>query len=370
MKIKIAIIINTISYRGPANVVLNILKSLDLKKYDVTLITLKNSNDQNIIKKLENNSINVKQFNIKGRLKVLRNIHFIREFINKSDFNIVHCHGITPDFICSSLNKDIKTISTIHCNLYEDYYSRFGKIIGFCAAKFDIMCLNKIDCNICCSKSVFNALKNKVKNIDYITNGIDLRKIESGETKDVISRGKYKIPEDAFVYVFVGSLNKRKNVKNLVSDFRKYREEDEYLIIVGDGEELSLCKSLTKDDSHIVYAGRQKNVYDYMKISNVYVSYSLSEGMSISCLEALANGNYLLLSNIPSHSELINSSNVYLGEIFNFDDFKSKKKLLRTKLTKTLNNSDVIKYHNENLSSFAMSTKYQKKYESLLEDND
>lgn len=366
MKIKIAIIINTVSYRGPANVVLNILKSLDKEKYDITLITIKDANDQSVIEKLESDGINVKQFNLKGRFSIFKNIKSIRKYINSSNFEIVHCHGITPDFICSNINSNIKTISTIHCNLYEDYYSRFGKIIGFFAVKLDIRFLNKIDCNVCCSKSVFDALKNKIKNLKYIVNGIDLRKNCDEECDLNLLKNKYKIPKNTFTYVFAGTLNKRKNVKNMIIEFKKCHAADEYLIIVGDGNDLEECKFLSKDDSNIIYAGRQRNVYDYMKLSDVYISFSLSEGMSISCLEALANGNYLLLSNIPSHSELVNNSDMYLGEIFDFNNFKQKKNILRKKINDVKDKTSIIKYHKDNFSSYAMTSKYQEEYDKLL----
>lgn len=366
MKIKIAIIINTVSYRGPANVVLNILKSLDKNKYDITLITIKDANDQSVIEKLESDSINVKQFNLKGKLNILKNIKSIREYINSSNFEIVHCHGITPDFICSNLNSNIKTISTIHCNLYEDYYCRFGKILGFFAVKMDIMFLNKINCNVCCSKSVFDALKNKIKNVKYIVNGVDLRKNCDEECDLNLLKNKYKIPKNAFIYVFAGTLKKVKNVKNMVIEFKKCHDDDEYLLIVGDGDDLEECKILSKDDSNIIYAGRQKNVYDYMKLSDVYISFSLSEGMSISCLEALASGNYLLLSNIPSHSELVNNPDMYLGEVFDFNNFKQRKCILRKKIDDVKNKSSIIQYHKNNYSSYAMASKYQEEYDKLL----
>ena len=90
---------------------------------------------------------------------------------------------------------------------------------------------------------------------------------------------------------------------------------------------------VVKKGTNILMLGYQNNVIDYYLASDIYISASCSEGFSMSILEALSAGNLLLLSNIPSHNEMINlESSIYLGETFDKNNFKEKKKKVCLKL--------------------------------------
>ena len=62
--------------------------------------------------------------------------------------------------------------------------------------------------------------------------------------------------------------------------------------------------------------------------SDIYTSFSTSEGLPVSIIEALNSGLLLLLSNIDSHREIVNiDKTMYIGEIFD-DDFSERKKIV------------------------------------------
>ena len=368
MKKKIAIIINSIDYRGPGMVVLNLLNNLNQDKFDISLITLRNKNNKNIISKLKENNIKVIEFGFKKAINVVLKKRYIIYYLKKEKFDIIHSHGIVSDYLCSYLPSTVTRITTLHCNMYEDYPNRYGKYKGTIIAKLHLSIINRLDLCICCSRSVYNAMDKYLSNGTYITNGIDIIKKES--TKK-ISRRDLKIPSDYIVYVFVGTLNKGKNITNLIKLFKNNKQDDEVLLIVGDGESFDECKEIAASDKSIIMVGRQVNVYDYLKLSNAYISFSKSEGMSISCLEALANGDFLLLSNIDSHKELIDSTTTYVGELFNEYNFKEKKEKLRQKI-KSLGNSynnELITCHEKYFSGKVMTKAYEKKYIEEIEKN-
>lgn len=356
---KILYIINYLKNSGPSRVVLNLLKTINKSRFDVTIITLKNEDDEKIINELKQLDIDVIQFKYSSNREIIKNIRKIRDLINSENSDIIHSHGIIPDFIISSSIICSKKITTIHNNMFEDYILSYGKFKGTFMCNFHIMILKKFDKVVCCSKSSYDSLKNKIRNLSYIRNGSDVVRPLKSEL-----RKKIGIPQNAFVYIYCGVLTKGKRVIELIDKFNSSLKENEYLLILGDGplyEEVVKCSN-----DYIKVLGFQKNVMEFYSISNVYVSNSSSEGFSMSIIEALGCNLYLLLSDIPSHKECFFIDNkTYLGEYFNDDNFVEKKNILSEKI-KVENNSRLSDFQEKYLSSRSMTNEYEKSYSSLV----
>ena len=130
--------------------------------------------------------------------------------------------------------------------------------------------------------------------------------------------------------------------------------------MLGDGDLKDKCQKY--DSSQIKILGFKDNPIDYMQASDVYTSNSGSEGFSISIIEALECGLYLLLSEITSHIECFNiDSNYYIGEFFSSDTYDDKKKLLRLKMSNDRKKL-IKKFKKVYLSSEKMKNEYKKYY--------
>lgn len=106
--------------------------------------------------------------------------------------------------------------------------------------------------------------------------------------------------------------------------------------------------------------GFQNDSIAYMKISDVYISASKSEGFSISVLEALSCGLGLFLSDIPSHREVVNmESETYLGETFTQNDFLKKLIKLRNK---SFIKEEIVEFQVSELSAERMAKRYMRTY--------
>ena len=362
-KIKIAFIINYIKKSGPSSVLMNIVDCISKEKYDITVITLFEGNDEKILNSLRNNNINVVEKNYKSRIKFM--FRGQKEFLKRFrllNFDIVHTHGFIPDCVFSKLKGLTKKISTVHCNLFEDYKEQYGKIRGYIYAWMHIFSLNRYDMVVCCSKSVKLALRKYIKKAQYILNGVS---IEKSNIK--VNRHELSIPEDAVVFIYAGGLTKRKNVLFLVDEFVKYHNKNEFLLILGEGNLYEQCKA--KSDSNVRFLGFKQNPSNYFKLSDFYISASKSEGLSISLIEAMSYGLGLFLSDIPSHSEMINlCSSIYIGEFFDKNNFNKKLQILRNNMYK-INRENIRKLQRSKLSAKSMSAQYEKVYTEMLGEN-
>lgn len=357
--IKIAYVINYISNIGPGKVVQNIIKNMPMENYDVYLITLfSEHNDLAVISDLERCGIKVLSCTtLKKSLCFLGVAGEFYRTIDTYNFDIIHAHGIIPDILTVKAPKRIMRITTIHNNMFEDYINSFGRIKGCIYIKVHLAKLKKMNTIVCCSKSVEDKLREKIKNARMATiyNGIE---VTQSNTK--ITRSDLALPEDALVYIFAGNISEGKRVDWIVERFVERNFENEYLLILGDGPLLEKCKAIANE--RVIFTGYTKEPIAYFNISDVYVSSSKSEGFSIAVLEALDNGLRLLLSDIPSHKEVIESSKVPIGVAFNDKNIQEKFNIIANL---KIERQDIIKYKEETYSARIMTNQYIEKYEKV-----
>ncbi len=323
-KKRICYIINSVKRCGPVNILVSMIKGINLEKFDVTLITLLNDNDKIFLDELKKMNIEILNFNYPKKFLTMFKKGEISSKIDNMNFDVIHVHG----HITAMLVKSVKTkkVITVHNKMYEDFKSSYGRILGGIITIGYIQTLKKFDRVICCSESSFNVCKKYIKDISYVRNGMYIEKRNNKlEIRNNI-RKQLNIPNDAVVYIYAGVYSKRKNVLEMLSLFQKKLEENEYLICLGNGELFDEAKIY--NSKNIIQLGFVENVIDYMISSDIYTSFSTSEGLPVSIIEALNSGLLLLLSNIDSHREIVNiDKTMYIGEIFD-DDFSERKKIV------------------------------------------
>ena len=353
--VRIAYVINYIVKNGPSSVVLNLINNLDRSKYDISLITLFEGNNAEVVSALRNNGVTVYECNMLSRMKcLLGQSRKFSDVVEKGRFDILHTHGIIPDVLSSRLHTTAKRFTTIHNNMYEDYLDSYGYAKSRIFIALHLAALKKLDECVCCSESVYDVMIRHLPNVSFIRNGI-----EPVQAHSVITRAEVDVPEDAQVFLYAGVLNSRKNIVWLIEEFVRYHESDECLLVLGSGEKEAECKA--KADDHVRMLGFQTDPIAYMNISDVYVSASKSEGFSISVLEALSRGLGLFLSDIPSHREVVEmGQDVYLGETFSPDDFEIKMNALRER---KINKAEIKAFQEKELSAKGMVERYMKRYE-------
>ena len=120
-------------------------------------------------------------------------------------------------------------------------------------------------------------------------------------------------------------------------------------------------------DDRILLPGFKTNVYDYLIASDYYISASDVEGLANTLLESMTVGLPMLLSNIPSHQEVLSKMSVTTGYIFNNKDSnnlldKIEKVLL---LDRTEVAQEVQDIFQKQYTAEKMSLSYQNAYTSL-----
>ena len=160
-----------------------------------------------------------------------------------------------------------------------------------------------------------------------------------------------KFLDNGKILISIGRLTKQKNYQFLIINFNKIRlkYKDTKLLIIGDGEENFFLQSLItklKIADKVKIIGYKKNIYNYLKRSNYYISTSKWEGSSLAMIDAVFLGLPILCSNCPTgRKEFINNdergflfiegdSEDFLNKfekMYNLDSSQFKTKLVKAK---------------------------------------
>lgn len=139
------------------------------------------------------------------------------------------------------------------------------------------------------------------------------------EKFDVSKRAEYRhelraqlnIPEDTFVYGFVGSITGDKGINELLAasrDIFAAYENVRLLLIGGFDKEYSIDRTLlewSKSEARVVYCGSTPFVQKYMAAMDCYVMPSYREGFGLTVVEAGAMGLPVICTDIPGPTDAI-----------------------------------------------------------------
>lgn len=262
-------------------------------------------------------------FNIpfKKRSLSLKNLFLsskIRKIIKKENFDIIYLHTTLSAFWVRWALKGMKNrprvVNTVHGYL-------FGNTSGALRNRIYLACekiVRKQTDNII----VMNSEDEKIAKENNLCLG-EIYKINGmgvDFSKKQIEKATPEIPLKRLVYV--GELNKRKNQIFLVKALKKLPDKE--LTLVGDGSERKAIEKCVKKlglDKRVTITGFTKNVGEYLKNADLYVSASTIEGLPFNILEAMQSGLYIVASRIKGQSDILPSECLYtLG---NEDEFVS-----------------------------------------------
>ena len=167
------------------------------------------------------------------------------------------------------------------------------------------------------------------------TIGVELDKCRAFDhaEKRAELRKKYGIPDEAFVYGYVGRVNADKGINELIDAFKTVSAEkkDSYLILVGMLDDANPIKpenlEYAKAQENIVLTGNvpPSEVYYHMAMFDVMTHPTYREGFGKVLQEAMGVGLPIITTNVPGPSEVVEDGvSGILCEVKNPDDLAKK----------------------------------------------
>lgn len=278
------------------------------KFYQITVIT--NTDDLNFLVK---ENINAKVINV----NFSRNISLINDFVCfvkliliflKCQFDVVH--SVTPKagllaMLASAMIRVPVRIHTytgqvwvLSSKIKRIIFKSIDKLIGFLSTH------NIIDSpsqrNFLFDQNIISKDKAIVFGSGSIA-GVNLLKFKKNIDKNSLVKAELSLPDDAFVFMYLGRLVKDKGVLDLAEAFNQLSLKNTFLVLIGpdEGGYSGRIKAINSSKSECLrFVGFTKEPSKYLACANVLCLPSYREGFGSVIIEAGAMGVPAIASHI------------------------------------------------------------------------
>lgn len=145
--------------------------------------------------------------------------------------------------------------------------------------------------------------------VKILNNGIDARAYDFDEAARLAAKQQLGL-QDNTVALFVGRLDPIKSLPTVIEAMRSARQRSPRLrfVIVGDGPERAALEAQARSmgvEDVVQFAGSQKNVNLYLKVADLFILPSFTEGISNALLEAMASSVACLATPVGGNKEVL-----------------------------------------------------------------
>lgn len=291
---------------GTEQVIRQIIENTDTERFSPIVLCIDGTVGP-LGKKLIDSGIEVLCLTRKPGLD-LRLVKDIAAILEKQAIDIAHCHQYTPYIygLLATLKTRTKVIFTEHGRFYPDTrkWKRF-----ICNPMLSLFTHSITAISAATAESLVEIENFPRKKIQVIYNGIsDVAKLDIDTSQLSLM---LEIPKNHKIVGTISRLDPIKNQEMMLRAFKDVLKEEPNttLLIVGDGpirrdlEELSrsLCV-----ERNVIFTGFKVDPQQYLKIMDVFLLSSLSEGTSMTLLEAMAFSKASVVTDVGGNPEIVN----------------------------------------------------------------
>ena len=253
---------------------------------------------------------------------------FLKE-LDKSNLDIVHIHSpftIGKIGISYAKKHNIPVVATMHSQFKQDFKRALKtNSLASVGTKIVIDVFNKCDecwaVNSGIAKLYYEDYKYK-EMPKVTTNATDLLPVDNRDESITRINKKHKL-KDELVFLFVGRINKLKNIFFIVDSLKIYKEMNNNfkMLFVGTGQDEEKLKEYVKElglDKNVIFVGKVSNrdeLRDYYVRSDLFLFPSLYDANSIVQIEASSQKlPCLFLDNAKTASDIKDNVTGFLSK--------------------------------------------------------
>jgi len=297
---KVLHLISSSGFFGADNMLIELAKELRHSAFSPIIGVFNNLHSPHleVAHEAKQHDLPVEVFPCNGRLD-LNAIFQIKRFLGKQNIDIIHSHGYKANLyaLAACVGTNFGRVSTCHNWLGDDPKMKLY-------AGLDKFFLNRFDRVVAVSDSVKQEILNhkiSANKVLSVYNGIDIQKFNNQENSDRIRR-EFGIHKGCKVIGTVGRLSEEKGHINLVNAAKNILQKCPKLVflMVGDGpmrqhleaQARQLAERIQAKSGNgkppFIFAGVRRNMPDIYGSMDIFVLASLTEGLPMALLEAMA----------------------------------------------------------------------------------
>ncbi|AGF78552.1 glycosyltransferase [Desulfocapsa sulfexigens DSM 10523] len=236
-----------------------------------------------------------------------------RKIIQKNHIDLVHIHNLQSaiwGYGSTFFTRCKKIIFTPHVD-------SFGENSNYQGSRYLLKLLSPFTAFfIAVSSSQQNRFKHwkiaHTHKIQLIRNHIDTTRIETCSQSHSNIVNELNIPSSSVIVMQIGRLDRQKNPLSLLRIIKEVtkRCNNSHFLFIGDGPLRKKLEIQIKRDnmmSHVTLLGYRKNIHQLTKTVDIITSTSRWEGLPYSLIEASFFKKAIVATDIPGHSDLINT---------------------------------------------------------------
>ena len=370
MKINVCYIISSLSNEGPTNVLYNIIKYMDFDRFRVSLVTMIPEKENSRWEDFQRLNIRIVPLSSEKALNPIAMFMRLREVIKGLNPDILHTHCARSMFLVPFLSSRYKKVETVHIYPGIQQEVKFGKWKGKLVNALSHFFTMRMDLPIACSESVAQSYwENWHFRMMAIPNGCSLPVWTGDEERRKLIRNQIGLREDVRYFLFIGRFSREKNPDRIVQAFEAMNDPGTGVILLGEGALYEELKHHETD--RILLPGFKPNVHDYVLASDYYISASDTEGLANTLLESMSVGLPCVLSDIPSHHEVVDKAERPMTFLYDQHDLSAMTKAIRDvlQLDRANTGAYIRSLYAKYYTAERMSQSYQKAYIRLIESN-
>jgi glycosyltransferase involved in cell wall biosynthesis len=218
--------------------------------------------------------------------------------------DIVHAHApinLGLQGLISAHRKRIPTIATYHTH-FPDYVphllngrlpSPLRKVSEYTAKKFVKYAFRNVDVVTAPTKELVDELRSYgLRNVEYLQNGIDMRKLASDAGAASAFKRRHGIVKGKKTVLYLGRISFEKRLDVLLEAFGMLEREDAVLVIAGGGPYLKNFKELAQSMGirNVVFTGYVDELGPAYGSCDIFASASDTETFGLTFVEAMRMG--------------------------------------------------------------------------------
>jgi sugar transferase (PEP-CTERM/EpsH1 system associated) len=297
-KINIMLVVLKLDFGGAENLVINIAQKLSRNRYRLSICSLENPTS--FADCLKDSGIRLISLDKKKGFDFLLPLR-LAWIMRKEQVHISHTHNrcaLMYGTLAAKLAGVPVVINTRHGSgvkvRYKFLWKANDKIVAVCEHARNVFLENSgID----------------PKKVKTILNGIDIHKYK--KTEDTLSiRRKFGIGNSEWLVGTVGRLAHEKDYLTLLKSFMNVLQEIPFcrLVMVGDGELRTKLENDVKTlgiEKKVSLIGFQHNIVEIMSVFDVFVLSSITEGLPLVIMEAMAVKAPVVATNVGGTPEVV-----------------------------------------------------------------
>ncbi len=230
----------------------------------------------------------------------------LKKILTENKYNIVHCNTPMGSVITRLVAKKHRKNGTKVFYTAHGFHFYKGAPLKNWLLYYPIeKWLSKYtDILITINKEDYQRARNnlKAKRVEYIPGvGLDIDKFKNTVIDKNKKREEIGVPQDAFIILSVGELNKNKNHEVIIKSMAMINNPNIHYIICGQGPLELYLKKLAAEfgiEKKVHLLGYRRDIAEICKASDIFAFPSLREGFGMAALEAMACGLPIVTSNI------------------------------------------------------------------------